>query len=68
VPANTEPCPADPGQHTRLLVELCEISSASGDLAGIRKLAERVAAELSRHGLAAQVGSEDDGTATRSRS
>jgi len=62
VPANTEALPRQILDNTtRLLVELCEISSASGDLAGIRKLAERVAAELSRHGLAAQVGSEDDG-------
>ncbi len=62
MPASPEALPRQILKNTtRLLVELCEISSASGDLEGIRKVAERVAAELARHGLAAQVGSESDG-------
>ena len=44
----------------RLLLELCEISSPSGDRDGIARLAERVATELGKRGLAAQVGDEDD--------
>ncbi len=45
---------------THLLIELCEISSASGDHDGIQRLADRVAAELGKRGLAAQVGNEND--------
>ena len=45
---------------TKLLVELCSISSASGDLAGVRAVAERIAAELARRGLAVEVASEPD--------
>jgi glutamate carboxypeptidase len=45
---------------TRLLVDLCAISSASGDHDGIRRLAERISAELAERGLASQVGNEND--------
>jgi glutamate carboxypeptidase len=45
---------------TKLLVELCTISSASGDHEGIRQLAARVAAELGKRGLSAEVGTESD--------
>ncbi len=45
---------------TKLLVELCTISSASGDHEGIRQVAVRVATELGKRGLAAEVGSESD--------
>ncbi len=45
---------------TRLLIELCEISSPSGDHDGIRRLAERISTELGKRGLAAQVGNEND--------
>ena len=45
---------------TKLLVDLCSISSASGDIAGVRAVAERIAAELARHGLATEVVSEPD--------
>ncbi len=58
----SEALPQEIRDRTRqLLVDLCRISSASGDREGIRKVAERVASELSRHGLAAQVGTESDG-------
>jgi glutamate carboxypeptidase len=45
---------------TQLLVDLCAISSASGDHDGVQRLAERVAAELAKRGLAAEVGTEPD--------
>jgi glutamate carboxypeptidase len=45
---------------TKLLVELCTISSASGDQEGIRQVAARLAAELGKRGLSANVGSEND--------
>ncbi len=45
---------------TKLLVDLCSISSASGDVAGVRAVAERIAAELARCGLTAEVVSEPD--------
>ena len=45
---------------TRLLVELCGISSSSGDLAGLRRLADRVGSELGRRGLVARVAEEPD--------
>jgi glutamate carboxypeptidase len=45
---------------TKLLVELCTISSASGDHEGIRQVAARVAAELAKRGLSAEVGTESD--------
>ncbi|MBZ5590400.1 MAG: M20/M25/M40 family metallo-hydrolase [Acidobacteriia bacterium] len=46
---------------TQLLVELCAISSASGDSEGLRAMAARVAAELSARGLSAEILPEDDG-------
>jgi glutamate carboxypeptidase len=45
---------------TKLLVDLCTISSASGDHEGIRQVAARVAAELGKRGLSADVGTESD--------
>ena len=45
---------------TRLLVELCGISSASGDIPGLRRLAGRLESELTHRGLAAQVAEEPD--------
>ena len=45
---------------TKLLVDLCTISSASGDQEGIRQVAARVAAELGKRGLSAEVGTESD--------
>lgn len=45
---------------TRLLVDLCTMSSASGDHEGIRQVAARVAAELGKRGLSAEVGTEND--------
>ena len=44
-----------------LLTELCAISSASGDAAGVRAVAERLAAELSRCGLVVEMRKEPDG-------
>jgi glutamate carboxypeptidase len=45
---------------THLLVEMCGISSSSGDIPGLRRLAGRVASELSHRGLTAQVVEEPD--------
>lgn len=45
---------------THLLVEMCGISSSSGDIPGLRRLAGRVASELTSRGLAAQVVEETD--------
>jgi glutamate carboxypeptidase len=45
---------------TKLLVDLCTISSASGDHEGIRQVAARVAAELGKRGFSAEVGTESD--------
>lgn len=45
---------------TKLLLDLCSISSASGDVAGVRAVADRIATELARCGLAAEVASESD--------
>jgi acetylornithine deacetylase/succinyl-diaminopimelate desuccinylase-like protein len=45
---------------TQLLVDLCTISSASGDHDGVQRLAERMVAELAKRGLAAEVGTEPD--------
>ena len=44
----------------RLLVELCSISSASGDASGSRRVAERLARELGRHGLRTEIAEEAD--------
>ena len=38
-----------------LLGELCAISSESGNVAGLRRVAERLGAELERHGLAVAI-------------
>ena len=46
---------------TRLLVELCAISSASGQIEGIRSVADRFGAELSSRGLVTEIMSEPDG-------
>jgi glutamate carboxypeptidase len=43
-----------------LLLELCRISSASGDVDGLRKVAGRCGRELSRHGLAVELLEERD--------
>ena len=48
-------------QTRRLLVELCEISSASGDPIGARQVAERLATELERHGLRTEITESPDG-------
>jgi glutamate carboxypeptidase len=45
---------------TKLLVELCAISSASGDVEGVRAVAERIGDELARRGLATELLSESD--------
>jgi len=44
-----------------LLHELCSISSASGDVPGITRLAERLAAELAASGLPSEVRHEPNG-------
>ena len=46
---------------TQLLVELCTISSSSGDSQGLSAMAARVAAELALRGLAPEIIPEDDG-------
>ncbi|HQN38251.1 MAG TPA: M20/M25/M40 family metallo-hydrolase [Thermoanaerobaculia bacterium] len=43
-----------------LLGELCAISSESGNVAGLRRVAERLGAELERHGLAVAIEVADD--------
>jgi glutamate carboxypeptidase len=47
-----------------LLEDLCGISSASGDAAGVRRVADRIGAELAARGLAVEISAEQDGTAT----
>ncbi len=49
---------------TNLLVDLCSMSSASSDASGVRAVAERMAAELRRCGLAAEILDETDGAGT----
>jgi len=46
---------------TQLLVELCAISSASGDAEGLPAMASRVGVELSARGLKVEIRREDDG-------
>ncbi len=46
---------------TRLLVELCSISSSSGDRRGLASMAARVAEELAARGLATEIITESDG-------
>ena len=61
MPTSNETLPRDIlNNATRLLVEMCEISSASGDHDGIRRLAELISNELGKRGLASQVGTEND--------
>jgi glutamate carboxypeptidase len=43
-----------------LLVDLCAISSESGNAAGLRRVAARLTAELERHGLAVEIAEERD--------
>ena len=50
------------------LVQLCAISSESGNAAGLRRVADRLRPELERHGLAVEVSDEPDAAVTRSRS
>ncbi|HEY0788864.1 MAG TPA: hypothetical protein VGE86_09490, partial [Thermoanaerobaculia bacterium] len=42
------------------LRDLCAISSPSGDAAGIRRVAEYIAAELRRHALRVEIAYEPD--------
>ncbi len=60
----TTPCTALPREildrTVTLLVELCRISSPSGDVEGLSAVAARLAAELSRRGLSAEVATESD--------
>jgi len=61
VPKGAEDLPGEILESaTGLLVDLCTMSSASGDHEGIRQVASRVAAELARRGLSAEVGTESD--------
>jgi glutamate carboxypeptidase len=43
-----------------LLVDLCAISSESGNAAGMRRVATRLTRELERHGLSVEIGEERD--------
>lgn len=43
-----------------LLVDLCAISSESGNAAGLRRVAARLTGELERHGLAVEIAEERD--------
>ncbi len=45
----------------RLLEELCTISSASGDAAGLQRVAQRLADELETRGLAVEIRNEASG-------
>jgi glutamate carboxypeptidase len=61
MPSRAEDLPREIRDNaTKLLVDLCTISSASGDHEGIRQVAARVAAELGKRGLSADVGTESD--------
>jgi len=48
-------------EASTLLFELCAVSSASGDLAGLSRVAERIAAELAEVGLRCEVTREPNG-------
>lgn len=62
MPQTAEASPRDVlDTTTRLLVELCAISSASGQIDGIRSVAARLAGELSSRGLTVEIMSEPDG-------
>ncbi len=56
-PRKTAPTPA---RHrvAALLGELCGISSESGNIEGLRRVAARLGAELARHGLAVEIEEE----------
>jgi glutamate carboxypeptidase len=43
-----------------LLVDLCAISSESGNAAGLRRVASRLKGELERHGLSVEIAEERD--------
>jgi len=59
--AHTERAHRDILAATRaLLVDLCAISSESGNAAGLRRVAARLAGELERHGLAVEIAEERD--------
>ncbi|MGA7992834.1 MAG: M20/M25/M40 family metallo-hydrolase [Thermoanaerobaculia bacterium] len=59
--AGTERLPGDNFAATRsLLVDLCAISSESGNAAGLRRVASRLAGELERHGLQVEMTDERD--------
>jgi glutamate carboxypeptidase len=61
VPKRAEDLPEEILESTTsLLVDLCTMSSASGDHEGIRQVASRIAAELAKRGLSAEVGTEND--------
>lgn len=46
--------------NERLLVELCAMSSESGNAGGIRRVAQRLSDALSRHGLRTEIADEAD--------
>jgi glutamate carboxypeptidase len=48
------------GRSRELLVELCALSSPSGDTEGLRTVAARLAAELTRRGLSCDIADELD--------
>jgi len=59
--AHTERAHRDILAATRaLLVDLCAISSESGNAAGLQRVAARLAGELERHGLAVEIAEERD--------
>ncbi len=59
--AGAERLPPDIFASSRsLLVELCAISSESGNTAGLRRVAARLSVELERHGLAVEISEERD--------
>jgi len=59
--ADRDPLPVDILAASRLLlVDLCTISSESGNAAGLRLVAARLTPELERHGLSVEVAEERD--------
>lgn len=59
--APTERLPRDISATSRsLLVDLCAISSESGNAAGLRRVASRLTGELERHGLRVEIAEERD--------
>jgi len=60
--AGHDAVPRHISEHTReLLVELCTLSSSSGDGEGLRAVAARLGAEFRRLGLACETAEERDG-------